>query len=75
MRESIVGTGGLDPPPPLRNKKSIGSLSNTGQDPLKNHKATEPAFNVGPSSARQRKAIYDDGLPAFSAIFELPLPA
>ena len=30
-------------------------LSNTDPDPLKNHKATEPAFNVRPSSARQRK--------------------
>ena len=30
---------------------------NTGPDPLKKHKATKPAFNVGPSSARQRKAI------------------
>ena len=28
-----------------------GFLSNTGPDPLKNHKATKPAFNVGPSSA------------------------
>ena len=26
-------------------------------DPLENHKATKPAFNVGPSSARQRNAI------------------
>ena len=25
----------------------------SGLDPLKNHKATKPAFNVGPSSARQ----------------------
>ena len=30
---------------------------NTGPEPLKNHKATKPAFNVGPSSARQRDAI------------------
>ena len=36
-----------------KNHKSIGSLSNTGLDPLKNHKATKPAFTVGPSSARQ----------------------
>ena len=27
--------------------QNIGFLSNTGQDPLKNHKATKPAFNVG----------------------------
>ena len=31
--------------------QSIEFLSNTGADPLKNHKATKPAFNVGPSSA------------------------
>ena len=40
-----------------KNDKSIGFLSNTGPDPLKNHKATKPTFNVGPSSARQRNAI------------------
>ena len=39
------------------NYKNIGFLSNTGRDPLKNHKATKPAFHVGPSSARQRNAI------------------
>ena len=48
------GAGGLDPPEKLQN---IGFLCNTGPDPLKNHKATKPAFNVGPSSARQRNAI------------------
>ena len=37
-------------PPPLQ-KKAIGFFSNTGTDPLKNHKATKPAFNGGPSSA------------------------
>ena len=50
------GTGGPDPPP-LKNHKNIGFLSNTGPDPLKIHKATKPAFNVGPSSARQRNAF------------------
>ena len=35
------------------NHKNIGFLGNTGLDPLKNHKATKPAFNVEPSSARQ----------------------
>ena len=33
--------------------KNIGFLSNTGPRPL----ATKPAFNVGPTSARQRNAI------------------
>ena len=50
------GTGGQTPPP-LENHKNIGVLSNTGLDPLKNDKATNLAFNVGPSSARQRNAI------------------
>ena len=43
---------GADPPPPthtLKNPKAIGFLSVTGLDPLKNHKATKPAFNVGPA--------------------------
>ena len=52
-----AGTGGTDPPPPLKIIKYIRFLSNTGQDPLKNHKATKLAFNVDPSSARQRNAI------------------
>ena len=48
-------TGGPDPP--LKNHKNIGFLCNTCLDPLKNHKATKPAFNVGPSSACQGNAI------------------
>ena len=43
--------------PPLKNHKNIGFLSNTDPDPLKNHKATKPKFNVGQSSACQRNAI------------------
>ena len=38
--------------------QNIGYLSKTGPDPLNNHKATKPAFNVVPSSARQRNAIW-----------------
>ena len=45
------GTGG--PAPPFKNHKNIGSLSNTGPDPLTNQKAIKPAFNVGPSLACQ----------------------
>ena len=37
MRGSRDGTGGPD----LENHKNIGFLSNTGPDPLKNHKATK----------------------------------
>ena len=44
MRGSRGGGGGLDPP---ENPKYIGFLSNTGLDPLKNHKATKPAFKFG----------------------------
>ena len=47
---------------PLKNQENVGFLSNTGPYPLKNHKATKPAFNVGPSSARQRNAFI--GVPA-----------
>ena len=46
-----------DPEGPPENHKNIGILSNTVPDPLKNHKATKPAFNVGQSSACQRNAI------------------
>ena len=42
---------------PLKNHKNIGFLSIIGLDPLKNHKATKPAFKFGPLSARQRIAI------------------
>ena len=51
------GAGGPDPDPPLKNHKNIWFLSNTGPDPLKNHKATKPALNVLQSSARQRNVI------------------
>ena len=49
------GTGVRTPLP--ENHKHILFPSNTGPDPLKNHKATKPAFNVGPSSACKRNAI------------------
>ena len=51
------GWQGVQTPPPQKNYKNIGFLSDTGPDPLKNHKATKLAFNIGPSSARQRNAI------------------
>ena len=47
--------------PPLKNHKNIGFLSNTSPYPLKNHKAPKPAFNVGPSLARQRNACFAGG--------------
>ena len=51
------GGGAEGPDTPSKNHKNIGFLSNTGLDPLKNQKATQPTFNVGPSSARRRNAI------------------
>ena len=42
---------------PLKNYKNIGFLSSSGPDPRKNYEDTEPAFNVMPSSARQRNDI------------------
>ena len=56
MGGSRRGAGDPDPPPTV-NHKTIGFLSNTGPDPLKNHKVTKAAFIVGQSSARQRNAI------------------
>ena len=49
------GAGGWDHPWNIQ--KTIGFLSITGTDPLKNHKATMPVFSVEPSSARQRNII------------------
>ena len=40
-------------PAPWKITKAIRFISNTGPEPLENHKA----FNVGPCSTRQRKAI------------------
>ena len=79
MGGSREGTGGPDPPPPMKNHKNIGFFTNTGPVPLKTHKATKPAFDVGPSSARQRNAIAmafrwrtDDG-PFISVLYLDPL--
>ena len=54
---------------------------NAGPDPLKNHKDTNPAFNVRPSSACQRNAISmafrwraDDGPLIVVSGFFLPSP-
>ena len=42
---------------PLKNHKNIGFSSNTGLDPLKNLKATKPAFKIGSSLTRQGNSI------------------
>ena len=46
-----------DPDPLTKSQRMKRILSNTGPDPLKNHKAIKPTFNVGQSSACQRNAI------------------
>ena len=48
---------GSSPHNPIKSQ-NIGFLNNAGPEPLNNHKATNPAFNVGPSSARQRKQAF-----------------
>ena len=50
--------GGEAGGPPPENHKFKGFTSNIGPDPQENYKATKPAVNVGPLSARQRNAIY-----------------
>ena len=52
-----AGSLRFENPPSPKNHKNIGFFCKTGQDPLNNHKATKPAFNVGPSSACQRNPI------------------
>ena len=56
-RHGRIQMGDRGSGPHLKNRKNIGFLSNTGPDPLKNHKVTKPTINVGPSSARQWNAI------------------
>ena len=57
----MLGSRGEDDgvwtPPPPEKSQNIGFLSNSGPDPLKNHKATKPTFDIGPKSARQRSAF------------------
>ena len=52
MRGSRGGGRGSGPPLEKTHQK-VRFLSNIGPDPLKNHKANKPAFNVGRSSVRQ----------------------
>ena len=64
--------GGQGVRTPLKNHKKLGTLSNTGPDLLKNHKATKPAFNVGLLSARQPLAYFsgsEHGCTSKSCIF------
>ena len=40
------GGRGTEGPDPAEKSQNIGSVRDTGPDPLTNHKATKPAFNV-----------------------------
>ena len=54
------GIGGPEPPTPHSTPEKSPKYRVSLQywsNPMKNNKATKPAFNVGPSSARQRNAI------------------
>ena len=52
MRGSRGGGGRTGVRTPFEKSQNIGFHSITGQDPLKYHTATKPAFNAGQSSAR-----------------------
>ena len=56
MGDPEGGDRGFGPRSPMKNHKNIGFLCNIRPDTLKNHKATKPAYNVGPSSAHQQNA-------------------
>ena len=51
LNQRRIQRGGGRGPTPSEKSQIIGFLSDTGLDPLKNHKATKPAFNLGLSSA------------------------
>ena len=54
MCGSRGGTGSPDHPPD--NHKAVGFLRSSGMEPLKNHRATQLVFSVGPTLARQQNA-------------------
>ena len=55
MCGSRQGDKGSGPPPAL--SQNLLFLSHSGLNPLKNHKESKPAVNVGPSTAPQQNAI------------------
>ena len=57
MRGSRGVTEGPDTPPPSEKSQKYRVSWQYLYGSAENQKATKPAFNVGPSSARQRKAI------------------
>ena len=75
MHALIQRRGGGRARIPSINHKAIGSLSNTGPNPLKNDRCTKPVLNFGPSSAHQRNTVRyraDDG--PFLVVFGPSLP-
>ena len=68
------GVQGVRIPPHSEKSQNIGFRRNTGPDPLVNQDATKPAFNVGLTSARQKKrhlngvSLAGQRWPAFSGI-------
>ena len=65
-------TGG--PHPSLKNQKTIGFLNNTDQVPPRNHKATKPSLNVGPTSHASETpfSLPVQRWPAYSCLWTLP---
>ena len=55
------GAEGPDTPPPLKNPKNIGFLSNTGLDLLKNHKATKPQVSYRFLTAENLRLVLSRG--------------
>ena len=58
------GGGGQGVWTPLKNHKNIGFISNIGQGPLKNHKATKLG-NHGPASETPFKRRFARGMARF----------
>ena len=54
---TIQKGGGRIPDPPPETSQKYRVSSNTGPYPLKNHKATKSAFNVGPSSVSHLSGV------------------
>ena len=58
----------------LKNHNAIGFLSNVGLDPLKNKKATKPAFNAGHHPPAFRCRVDDGPLIVWYLDSSLPSP-
>ena len=58
-------------PPPTEKHRAIGFLSNTGPDPLINHKATNPAI-IGMPAKRHLNSVSLMGQVSGSLILSLP---